>query len=294
MSFHFKKAEPPARAVRRVCREHLGAARDRLRKSHHPASVHGVRKEIKKLRAIFRLVRAETGRGEYRQAAKGLRRAAGQLAATRDARVRFQAFALLAGHHAARQFPVLQKALLKDSRRESRRFHADDSVARAERVLRKTGRRVAGLKFTVSGWAAIGPGLRQSYRRGQQAARLARREPTPEHLHAWRKQVKTFWHQLQLVCPQWPAALRKLTDQLEQLGELLGDEHDLDLLQQFVTEHAPVAEAAALDPRIAARRNKLRAAALKLGARLYAKAPTTVDRQLEKDWNAWHGRERKR
>ncbi len=294
MPFHFKKAEPPARAVRRVCREHLGEARNRLRRSRHPASVHGVRKEIKKLRAIFRLVRTETARGAYRKAAKGLRRAARQLAAARDARVRFQAFAQLAGRHAADQFPVLKKALLKDCRRESRRFRAADSAALAERVLRKTGRRVAGLKFTASGWAAIGSGLMQSYRRGQRAGRRARWEPSPENLHGWRKQVKTFWHQLRLVCPKWPAAVRKLTNQLEQLAKLLGDGHDLDLLQQFVTEHAPVAEAAALDPLIAARRKKLRDAALKLGARLYAKDPETVGRQLGRDWNAWHGHDRKR
>jgi CHAD domain-containing protein len=294
MPFHFKKTEPAARAVRRVCREHLGEAQARLRQSRHPASVHGVRKEIKKLRAIFRLVRAETARGAYRRAAKGLRRAARRLAATRDARVRFQAFAQLAGRHAAERFPVLHQALFKDCRRESRRFRDDDSVALAKRVLRKTGRRVAGLKFTASGWAAIAPGLMRSYRRGQQAGRRARREPSPENLHEWRKQVKTFWHQLRLVCPKWPAAVRKFTDQLEQLAQLLGDEHDLDLLQEFVTEHAPVAEAAMLDPLIAARQKKLRNAALKLGARLYAKDSAAVGQQLGRDWNAWHGRDRKR
>src|SRR5690349_14351675 len=100
MSFHFKKTEPTDRAWRRVCREHLGAAQDRLRKSRHPASAHGVRKEIKKLRALFRLVREGIGRSAYRQAAKGLRRTAGLLAATRDARVRLQAFEQLAGRDA--------------------------------------------------------------------------------------------------------------------------------------------------------------------------------------------------
>ena len=73
MPFHFKKAESPAKAVRRVCREHIGEALGRLRKPRHPASVHAVRKEIKKLRAIFRLVRGEIGKGDYRQAAKALR-----------------------------------------------------------------------------------------------------------------------------------------------------------------------------------------------------------------------------
>jgi CHAD domain-containing protein len=294
MPVHFKKAEPLARALRRVCREHIGEARSRLRKSRHPAAVHGARKEIKKLRAIFRLVRAEIGRGAYRQAAKGLRRAAGQLAARRDARVRFKAFAQLAGRGAARRFPVVHDALRKDCRRESRRFHDANSAALAERVLRKTGKRVTSLKFAASGWSIIEPGLKQSYRRGQLAGKLARREPSPEHFHEWRKQVKTFWHQLRLVCPEWPATARVLTHKLERLGALLGDEHDLMLLKQFVAEHAPAAESATLNPLIETRQNKLQRAALELGARLYAKAPATVCRQLSKDWRAWHGKDRKK
>jgi CHAD domain-containing protein len=289
MPVHFKKAEPTTPALRRVYREHLGKARARLRRSRHPASVHGARKEIKKLRAILRLVREPIGRGAYHPAAKALRRAAGQLAATRDARVRFEAFSQLAGRGAARRFARLQAALQKNCRRESRRFRASDSVALAERWLRKTGRRLARLKLTVSGWAALEPGLKQSYLRGRQAGARARREPSSEHFHEWRKPVKTFEHQLRLICPAGPSVTRKLTEQLEQLGKWLGDEHDLGLLRPFVAKHGQPAEAAALNPLIAAQQKKLRSAALKLGAKLYAAAPATVCRQLGKDWRAWHG-----
>jgi CHAD domain-containing protein len=292
MPFHFKKAEPPERAVRRLCREHIGEARVRLLKTRHPAAVHGARKEIKKLRAIFRLVREEIGRAVYRRAGKSLRRAAGQLAAPRDARVMFQAFKQLAGRDAARRFPVIHRALQKHCRRETRRFQGDDSLAVAERLLRKTGRRVAGLKFAATGWPAIEPGLRQSYRRGRQAGELARRQPSAEHFHAWRKEVKTFWHQLRLLCPDWPASARRLTDKLDRLAGLLGENHDLALLKQFVTEQPQTGETAALNQLIESRQKKLRAAALKLGAQLYQKAPATVCRQLGKDWTAWHGQDR--
>lgn len=289
MPFHFKKNEPFAHALRRVCREHLGEAQDRLRRSRHPASVHGVRKEVKKLRALFQLVRGEIGRGTYRKAAKGLRRVAGLLAATRDARVRFKAFEQLAGRHAARRFPFLQKALLKDCRREARRFCADDSVALAKRVLRKTGKRVADLKFVAPSWSAIEPGLKQSYRRGRQAIRLAEREPTPEHFHEWRKQVKILGYQLRMICPRWPASTATMADKLEQLGKWLGDEHDLLLLKQFATAHGPAAEMATLNPLIEAQQSKLRSAALKLGTRLYRTTPAILCKQLGRDWRTWRG-----
>jgi CHAD domain-containing protein len=292
MPFHFKKAEPPARAVRRVCREHIGEAQVRLRKIRHPAAVHGARKEIKKLRAIFRLVRREIGRAAYRKAGKALRRAADQLAAPRDARVMFKAFKQLAGRGGARRFPIILNALQKHCRRETRRFQGDDSIAVAERALQKAGRRVAGLKFVASGWAAIEPGLRQSYRRGRLAGRLARRQPSPEHFHAWRKEVKTFWHQLRLLCPDWPASTRLLTDKLNRLCELLGDDHDLALLKQFVTEQPQTGETAKLNHLIETRQKKLRVAALKLGSQFYKEAPATVCRRLGKDWSAWRGQDR--
>src|SRR5208283_2499584 len=161
MPFRFKKSESPAKGVRRVCRERIGAALGGLRKSRHPAAVHGVRKEIKKLRALFRLVRGEIGRGVYRKGAKALREAAGSLTAPRDARVMLKAFEKLAGRN-ARRFAGIEKALQKNCRREARRFWKKDSAAAAGRILRKTGRRVGDLKIKTVGWAAIEPGLKQS------------------------------------------------------------------------------------------------------------------------------------
>lgn len=281
MPFRFKKSESPAKAVRRVCRERVGAALDCLRKPDRPAAVHGARKEIKKLRALFRLVRGEISVGSYRKGVKALRAAADSLAATRDARVMLKAFARLVGP-SAREFAGVERALQKHARREARRFRRNDSVALAERLLRKMRRRTGALKIKASGWTAIEPGLAQSYRCGRESCRLVHKTPAPENFHDWRKHVKDLWYYFSLLQPAWPAITRTMTDELERLGEHLGEDHDLFLLQQFVAEHGavPAAEAAALNRRIAARQQRLRAAALKLGARLYAEAPAQFCRRL--------------
>src|SRR5580704_17531461 len=156
MPFRFKKSESPAKALRRVCRERVGAALDCLRQPQHPAAVHGARKEIKKLRALFRLVRGEISVGTYRKGVKALRTAADCLAATRDARVMLKAFEKLTGR-AARRYAAIEKSMHKHARREARRFHKDDAVALAERLLRKTHRGVGNLKIKLSGWASIAP-----------------------------------------------------------------------------------------------------------------------------------------
>jgi CHAD domain-containing protein len=288
MPFRFKKSESPAKAVRRVCRERVGAALGRLRKPDSPAAVHGVRKEIKKLRALFRLVRAEIGRGVYRKGAKALREAAGSLTAPRDARVMLKAFKKLAGCD-ARKFAGIENALRKNCSREARRFRKKDSAAAAGRILRKTGRRVGELKIKAGGWAAIEPGLKESHRRGREAFRLACKKPTPENFHDWRKHVKDLWHYFCLLYPAWPAEARAFSDELELLAAHLGEDHDLFLLHQFAAEHRAgrAGEAEALGRLIESRQKQLRAAALELGSRLYADAPAVICRRLEKHWNDW-------
>jgi len=288
MPFQFKKSESPAKAVRRVCRERIGAALGGLRKGDRPGAVHNVRREIKKLRALFRLVRGEIGRGVYRKGAKALREAADSLTAPRDARVMLKAFKEVAGRD-ARKFAGIERALRKNCRRETRRFRKKDSAAAAGRILRKTGRRVGDLKIKAAGWAAIEPGLKESYRRGREACRLVRKQPSSENFHDWRKHVKDLWHYFCLLYPAWPAQARAYTDELELLGAHLGEDHDLFLLQQFAAEHCAgrAGEVEALNQLIKSRQKELRAAALKLGSRLYAEPPSAICRRLEKDWSLW-------
>jgi CHAD domain-containing protein len=288
MPFRFKKSESPAKAVRRMCRERIGAALSGLRQGDRPGAIHGVRKEIKKLRAIFRLVRGEIGRGAYRKGAKALREAAGSLTAPRDARVMLKAFAKLAGRD-TRRFAGIEKALGKNARQGARRFRKDDSLKRAGRLLRKTDRRMGHLKIKAAGWAAIEPGLKESYRRGREACRLARKQPSPENFHDWRQHVKDLWHYFCLLYPAWSAEARAYTGELELLATHLGEDHDLFLLQQFAAERCVglAGEVKVLNPLIESRQRQLRAAALELGSRLYAETPAVICRRLGRDWSLW-------
>ena len=282
MPFRFKKSESPAKALRRVCHERVGAALDCLRQPGRPAAVHGARKEIKKVRALFRLVRGEIGGRTYRKGVKALRSAAACLAATRDARVMLKAFEKLTGR-SARQFPGIASALEKNARREARRFRKNDSVALAERQLRKTSRRVGDLKIKLTGWAAIEPGLKQSYHHGRESYRLTGKQPAPANFHEWRRQVKDLCYYICLLQPVCPAATRALADDLELLAQELGEDHDVFLLHEFVGKYcaAQPGEVTGLNRLIAACHQKLRAAARKRGARLYAETAAAFCHRLK-------------
>jgi CHAD domain-containing protein len=290
MPFQFRKTESPAKAVRRVSRERISVARERLREGGHAAAIHDVRREIKKLRAILRLAREAVGRGRYRKSVRALREAAGYLAGPRDARVMLKTFEQLTGGD-RRHFAEIEKILQKHCRRQTRRFHRSKSVSIADRILRKINRRMRGLKIEASGWSAIEPGLKESYVRGVKASVLVHRKPMPENFHDWRKHVKNLWYYFQLLRPAWPPELRTMTDDLELLGGQLGEDHDLFLLEQFVKRNcAKQKQTAALNQLIESRQEKLREATLKLGSRLYTESPSSLCRRLENHWNLWRGK----
>lgn len=271
MPFHFKKSEPLAKVVRRIFAERVDAACDRLDEAHRPKAIHQVRKEIKKLRAVLELVRAELAPEEYRKIRKCLRRAAQLLALVRDARVRFLALDKIVKNPKAR-FPIMRRRLHENWRREVKRLRTRQATSAVDRHLHKAERKMRRAKIKALDLHGLADVFRCDHEHGREQFLQASREPLPENFHSWRKLVKTHWYQLRLLPPPRPHALRRMIDDFETLGGFLGEEHDLHLLAEFVAENARGADAEiqVLKQVIAVRRQKLRAAAFKLGARLYA------------------------
>ncbi|HEX3890412.1 MAG TPA: CHAD domain-containing protein, partial [Verrucomicrobiae bacterium] len=98
MPFCFIKKESVHKAVRRLCRERIDDALENLQRGDRLEGIHQVRKEIKKLRAILRLVRTEIGNHFYKKCDRLLREAADCLTAARDADVKLSAFETLTKH----------------------------------------------------------------------------------------------------------------------------------------------------------------------------------------------------
>ena len=287
MSSQLKKSESPGHALRRVCRWHVDQALAGLQKAHQPQGLHAVRKEIKKLRAIFRLTSGSLSGNDHRKTAKTMRLASKPLAASRDARVTRMAFESLV-RRKARQFPNLRSALQIHCRNAECSFKDQGSGTMARYILKKIGGQLHALKLKRAGWPEIRASLKKSYRRGRRAWELARLESSADHFHEWRKAVKDLGYQLDFLRPAWSPKTKAMLDGLKELGEQLGDAHDLVLLGDFVRKRCERSqETAALEPLIDARRSQLAAAIRQLGSRLYAKRPEYVCAQLERDWKAW-------
>ena len=177
-----------------------------------------------------------------------------------------------------------------------RRFVEEKGARRAERCLCRVAEELKCLDIRGKGWRAIGPGFRAAYSEGRSACETVLNDAAPENFHEWRKRAKDLWYQVTLLRPVWPEQMDALAQELETLGEYLGDDHDLFVLQQNLREQCTdeSGELEILYSLIDERQRELRAAAVALGRRIYAEKPWQFSERLEMYWQAWRRQKRRR
>ena len=290
-SFALRPGTPLGEDLARVAGEQIDGAARRLR-DHAVVSaedVHEARKSLKRLRALTRLLRPALGRQAYSRENEALRDAARHLAGARDAEVMVLTFDALLRYDdrpaSADGYAALRAHLQAEREQAAAQLLADAGPARrAARDLDPVRDRVPHWLGQDAGFGAIEPGLRRIYREGRERQRTARRQPTAEHLHEWRKRVKDLRYCAELLGPIDPARLAKVGARADRLGEMLGDDHDLAVLAAFATEHRELftmgTEQRSLLRLIERRRKQLRKRSLKLGGQLYARGPRRFTRPL--------------
>lgn len=295
MSFCFKGKETVPKAIRRLGHERVEHALGCLKDREHANSIHCARKDIKKIRAVLRLVRANIKKKEFRRLTGLLREAAGHLAPPRDAYMKIETFTKLTssfkGQLAAGALRHIRSDLRSDLNRKRKQFDENRTATAVERLLRRTEKELNHVKIRGKGWKAIQPGVRTAYCQGRRAYRTALEDPQGEHFHAWRKRAKDLWYHVTLLRPVWPEQMTAIADRLDALGEYLGDDHDLVVVRQAIeTECAGdqnARELKTVQALIEKRQRELRDAALALGARFYAEKPSAFCGRLAGYWQIW-------
>ena len=96
-----------------------------------------------------------------------------------------------------------------------------------------------------------------------------------EALHAWRKRVKDLWYHCRLLAPTCGPMVRGHAKDLDRLAKLLGDDHDLAVLEQELTrpDISIAADVDAVVQLIDYRRTELQSEATGIGERVYAESP---------------------
>lgn len=298
MAYCFKRKESVAKAVRRLGRERIEHAFECLKGSDRSEVIHCARKDIKKVRAVLRLVRARIPKKDFRRLVATLRKAAGQLAAARDAQVKIQTLRKLEEHFKNQLAPGALRRVRAELRKnladQMKRFAKEKATRAVEKTLHGEMKALQQLKVSGSGWKTVGPGVKATYRAGRRAYRTVLSDRSPENFHEWRKRAKDLWYHVRLLQPVWPEQMDAMASELDALGEALGDGHDLFVLRQSVEQlgNGQAREVEILKGLIEERGAELRTAALMLGARLYAEKPAMLCNRLAGYWHTWR-REKK-
>jgi CHAD domain-containing protein len=277
------KDKSATRAVRRIARARFAASAGLVATGRLPQTelVHELRKNVKKVRALLRLVRPAFRDHAAENAALG--EAARMLTALRDAEVLGQTFDRVAA--GSRTPPEALAALRAQAVRPGPGPGDATALLRAHaEAIAKIDRRARHWKIAGEGFDALEAGLERGWTAAQKAMRGARSDPGPEALHLWRRRMKDHWYHARLLQPIWPEAMAHHMAAAETLGELLGDARDLALLAAALADLPGGAEI-----RTAAEREEARllADAGALGRRFLSEPAAGLGRRWRGWWEIW-------
>jgi hypothetical protein len=271
-------------------------------------AVHETRKSLKRLRALLRLLKEHLEEQTYARESTVLRDAARHLASARDAEVMVHTLDGLVGRQprklASRRGVKRLRAKLVVERDTAAEAMLADHLMRAH-VLDE----LRAMRVRVSTWEladpdgieAIEPALKRLYAKGR--ARMHRAERArgdrTRAMHLWRKRVKDLRYAAEILDrpnervgkgrkrkqahkSDEAVHLGKVAARADNLGEILGEEHDLALLAERVRAEAKADRASRvigahtrkiLLKAIVQRRKRLRKRALRDGKSLYGRTP---------------------
>lgn len=296
-------------SLRRITVEQAEAAARGLVSGQIDSAIHEARKAMKRLRAVLRLIRSEIGDDAYRWENAVLRDASRSTAPIRDGVVMVATIDRIReryeGQIADESFSDLRAALQGRSDRLRRRVLDDEEIVPGViRTLRSARVRYSswpvesddpmvlyGRSPIPHAFESLAPGLGRTYGRGQKEMRQAVANPTAANFHLWRKRAKYLRHQAEILRPLWPDAVGGLAQSLEQLGEWLGDDHDLAVLLRLISDIPELCPDMRERSFIAAlaqhRRAELQMASISLGSRIYAERPNQFIARFGAYWKAW-------
>jgi CHAD domain-containing protein len=278
-------------------------------------AIHEIRKALKRLRALIRLLEDELGEQAYASESAALREAGRRVAGARDAEVIVGTLDELIRRHpgklAHRRGVARLRARLAAERDRAGKGALGDRQTRAQVLddLRAARGRVARWRLSdADGIQAIEPALKRLYREGRRrhGRALRGKGSRARAMHEWRKRVKDLRYAAEMLDRADPGDrargrrgkgkrrrkrdrargeagyLDRIARRADELGELLGDEHDLVLLAARVQaeraggrrrERIGRGTRRVLLKLIAQRRKRLRKQALRDGKRLYRRKP---------------------
>ena len=271
-------------------------------------AVHEARKAMRRVRGLLRLVRDELGPDVYRFENIRLRDTGRLISEARNAAVALDTLATVESRYAellvTDVFAGVRGAL--EARKSGIVEHAiGDPEQRRQIVdaLRSARARYAALPLEGTlgkpstkpsirnSYRAIAPGLARTYNRGRLRMADAYRSPSDEGFHEWRKRVRYLRFELETLTELWPEAIKGIVFAVNDLGNVLGEDHDLAEFRNLVhDDHSLTSgkrERDLLTALLEQPRRDLQWQAWTKGLRVYAEPTDRFVERFGVYWEAW-------
>lgn len=274
----FEKNEPVQSEVIRVMQERIADSLAYLDTvdADPVTTVHEIRKNMKRIRALLRLVRPAMGNAKYRLENYRFRDIGRLLSDLRDQAVIVETLRIV--FPATDEEPVpdalasLEKALEDARRRAYSDFMADAGLqqeVRSELASAQAWWEEGAFEITGK---TLEKGMRRVFLRAQAGFHsLSKGQVSAEDFHEWRKQIKYLWYQHELFSARMAAdaAFEERTARLDHLSDLLGLAHDAAVLVKMLQAELSESDGRALHRKVRYFRLDNEAAALAHGACLF-------------------------
>ncbi|RIA47306.1 CHAD domain-containing protein [Dichotomicrobium thermohalophilum] len=291
MRYRLKLDEPLADGVRRIGIGQIERAVGMLASEDRDTGIHEARKCFKRMRALLDMIRPVLKPKVYKRENRRFRDLGRALSGARDVHVMRQTLDKLAEQRdlgAAGEVPSALRVWLDAKRARIVPIDGDAAMRQAQRVLAEAREAFADLPVKGDSFAPLAAGVRTVYAGGRKIMNQAYRRGDDEIFHEWRKHVQRHWRQLQLVRNAWPEAITPRIALASDLSDLIGEDHDLSVLIEFVRQNRAILGARdavdALIEAAQARQADLRNAAFVRGRRLYALPPRALEEALMAYW----------
>jgi CHAD domain-containing protein len=204
-------------------------------------SIHETRKSMKRIRAFLRMIRDEIGYSSYYRENVFYRDLSRKLSEIRN-------FEVLSGsiqnlqEDLSNTIPPDVFALLEDELGRQQNMVKGGKAGLSQLLKEIAGKvemareRIYDFPIRHNDFRAFEGGLIRIYRQGKQYLNDARKNPSPTQLHDLRKKMKYFWYQVEILQPIFPGPMKAYAGALEQITENLGVYHDIQVLQEFLSE----------------------------------------------------------
>ena len=291
MAFEFTQRRGIEQQVRDIASEQIDKALEASGEggADFAELVHGLRRRCKRLRGLLRLI--EPHFKHTRRENRAFRDAAAGLSGTRDAVVMVETFAAVLDFDrqrdgGARISAASGEALAAELKAAA--GEAPDEQAASGllqhfiETFEAARQRVDDWELSGRGFDQIGDGLEDTYRRMRNRLAVAQAEQTAEAVHEWRKDAKYHWQHVSLLQAAARDVLTPRKASLDQLGEMLGDHHNLAVLDDKLAERPDVSTIRTV---IAERQAMLAFDAFALGRQLTAEKPAMLRDRFEQYWS---------